>query len=106
MGVMNDLLGPAAVEGVRTPLAQVAGRSAWPALSAAEERLEPLALRARADLLAQALASDLAAGYGDAAAVFRTALGDEAFSGWMIWPVSEAAVTLALEDGSTHAFDD
>src|SRR4051794_22974236 len=106
MGAMNDLLGPAAVEGLRTSLAQAAGRPAWPALAAAEEQLEPLALRARADLLAQALVSDLATDYDGAAAMFRAALGDEAFSGWMIWPVSEAAVTLALEDGSTHAFDD
>lgn len=106
MGVMNDLLGPAAVEGLRTSLSQAAGRRAWPALSAAEEQLAPLALRARADLLAAALVSDLAMDYDGAAAVFRAALDDQAFTGWMIWPVSEAAVTLALDNGSTGAFDD
>src|SRR4051812_13183007 len=101
MGAMNDLLGPAAVEGLRASLSQAAGRPIWPALAAAEEQLGPLALRARADLLAAALVADLGEDYGDAAAVFRAALDDQAFTGWMIWPVSEAAVTLALADGST-----
>ncbi|NKX54234.1 DNA alkylation repair protein [Arthrobacter mobilis] len=106
MGVMNDLLGPEAVDGLRTSLLRVTGRPAWPALAAAEAKLEPLAIRARAGLLAEALTADLGTGYDGAAAVFRAALADEAFTGWMIWPVSEAAVDLALRDGSTRAFDD
>ncbi|WP_336713763.1 DNA alkylation repair protein [Arthrobacter sp. USHLN218] len=118
MGVMNDLLGPPAVAGLRDVLARAAGRPDWPALAAAAERLEPLALRARADLLAAALLSDLSdlsgqnaarghgAGYERAASLFRAALQDPQFTGWAIWPVSEAAVTLALRDGSTQSFDD
>ncbi|WP_269092198.1 DNA alkylation repair protein [Arthrobacter hankyongi] len=105
MGVMNDLLGPSAVQGLRASLSQAAGRPAWPALAAAEERLEPLALRARSDVLAAALVADLGQDYDGAAAVFRAALDDAAFTGWMIWPAGEAAVTLALQDGSTRAFD-
>jgi 3-methyladenine DNA glycosylase AlkC len=50
--------------------------------------------------------ADLGTDYDGAAAVFRAALADQAFTGWMIWPVSEAAVTLALRDGSRQAFDD
>ena len=112
MGVMNDLLGPPAVAGLRGALARAAGQRDWPALAAAAERLEPLALRARADLLAGALLSDLdggrghGAGYERAAATFRAALQDPEFSGWPIWPVSEAAVTLALLDGRHRSFDD
>ncbi|AUI50093.1 DNA alkylation repair protein [Arthrobacter crystallopoietes] len=106
MGAMNDLLGPEAVEGLRVALGQGSLRSGWSALGAAEAKLEPLSLRARCDLLAAALLSDLDVGYGQAADVIRTALNDESFTGWMIWPVSEAAVTLALQDGTTRAFDD
>lgn len=115
MGVMNDLLGPPAVAGLRDVLSRAAGQPDWPALAAAAERLEPLALRARADLLAAALLSDLSgrnsgrghgAGYGRAASVFRAALQDPQFTGWQIWPVSEAVVTLALQDGSPRCFDD
>jgi 3-methyladenine DNA glycosylase AlkC len=106
MGIMNDLLGPAAVEQLRTSLAGTGDQSAWPALREAGDRLEPLPLRARADLLADALLVDLTPGYEPAAAVIRAALADGAFTGWMLWPVGEAAVTRALEDGSQRAFDD
>jgi hypothetical protein len=70
MGVMNDLLGPAAAVELRGVLASAAGQHDWPALAAAAERLGPFALRARADLLAAALLSDLSAldaGRGQAA---------------------------------------
>ena len=103
---MNDLLGPSAVAQLRTSLAAAAGQNAWPALDVAAGRLEPLALRARAGLLAAALIDDLDAGYERAAAVVRTALADDGFTGWILWPVGEAAVTLALRDGGRRAFDD
>lgn len=106
MGAMNDLLGPEAVEGLRTTLGRSSHTAGWTALAAAEAKLEPLSLRARCDLLAAALLSDLDVGYDQAADIIRTALNDESFSGWMIWPVSEAAVTLALQDDTTRAFDD
>jgi 3-methyladenine DNA glycosylase AlkC len=115
MGVMNDLLGPSAAAGLRGVLTLAAGQRDWPALAAAAERLDPLALWARADLLAAALLSDLsdldpgrrqAAGYERAAAIFRAALQDPQFSGWTVWPVGEAAVTLALQDGRRRYFED
>ncbi|QTG81263.1 DNA alkylation repair protein [Arthrobacter crystallopoietes] len=106
MGAMNDLLGTEAVDGLRRTLGQSSNSSGWPALAAAEAKLEPLSLRARCDLLAAALLSDLDVGYEQAAEIIRTALEDESFTGWMIWPVSEAAVTLALQDGTARAFDD
>ena len=103
---MNDLLGPTAVAQLRTSLAAAAGQNAWPALDVAAGRLEPLALRARAGLLAAALIDDLEASYERAAAVVRGALADDGFTGWILWPVGEAAVTLALRDGGWRAFDD
>ncbi|TJY69026.1 DNA alkylation repair protein [Arthrobacter sp. CAU 1506] len=106
MGIMNDLLGPSAVAQLRTSLAGAADQPVWPALEEAGGRLEPLALRARAGLLATALMEDLNGGYERAAAVFRSTLADDGFTGWILWPVGEAAVTLALQDGSQRAFDD
>jgi 3-methyladenine DNA glycosylase AlkC len=38
--------------------------------------------------------------------MFRRALDDPGFTGWILWPVSEAAVTLALESGAGPDFDD
>ncbi|EMY33114.1 putative DNA alkylation repair protein [Arthrobacter crystallopoietes BAB-32] len=106
MGAMNDLLGPAEIEALNRSLVQASGQRSWPALAAAADRLEPLSLRARADLLAEAMLVDLDSGYDRAAAVFRSALEDDAFAGWIMWPVGEAAVTLALQDGHRRVFDD
>lgn len=103
MGAMNELLGPAAVDGLRAALERAAPGSAWPSLEAAKEHLDPLALRARSDLLAAAIIRDHGQDYASLADVFRAALADPRFTGWMIWPVTEAAVTLA-PDG--EGFDD
>lgn len=106
MGAMDDMLGPRELAALRASLAAAAPGATWAALDAAPEALEPLNLRARTDLVAGALIRDLGDDYGRVAAVFRAALDDAGFSGWQLWPVTEAAVTLALRDGSGPAFDD
>ncbi|MEE2568722.1 DNA alkylation repair protein [Pseudarthrobacter sp. J64] len=108
---------------------------AWDRVAAAGEGLDDLSLRARTDRVAAAIVDVLQeptnptpgiataapeAGYPTAARIFREALtrsGDDSgpsapgstepeLTGWVIWPVSEAAVTLALESGRTEDFDD
>ena len=106
MGAMDDMLGPRELAALRTSLAAAAPDATWAALDSAVDALEPLSLRARTDLVAEALIRDLGDAYPRVAAVFRAALDDPAFSGWQLWPVTEAAVTLALRDGSGSAFDD
>jgi 3-methyladenine DNA glycosylase AlkC len=60
--------------------------------------------------VSQALLTDLHQGpepeYTTAAQVFRSALHFPGFTGWILWPVSEAAVALALDSGSARDFDD
>ena len=105
MGAMDELIGPAEVKALHGVLTAAAPELPWDGLLPAGERLSPLSLRARTDVVAAALAA--AAGtYPAASAAFRRALADPAFTGWTIWPVTEAAVTLALADGGTAAFDD
>jgi len=106
VGAMDDMLGPRELAALRASLAAAAPGTAWSALDAAADALGPLSLRARTDLVAEALIGDLGEDYGPVAAVFRAALEDPGFSGWQLWPVTEAAVTLALRDGSGPAFDD
>jgi 3-methyladenine DNA glycosylase AlkC len=78
-----------------------------PALHAASGALGPLALRERADLLRDALLSDIGGSYDDLAVVVRrAAASDQHFSGWLIWPVTSAIASRAVEDGSDAAFDD
>ena len=87
-----------------------------PALRAAEHRLQGLSLRERSDLLRDALLADLPGTYADLARTIRTALKQEDFAGWLIWPVTSAVALKAVEaekaaetDTSatdTAAFDD
>jgi 3-methyladenine DNA glycosylase AlkC len=77
------------------------------ALRAAGARLEGLALRERADVLRDALLEDLPGDYAQFARVLRSARDTApSFSGWLIWPVTSAAATKAVADGSDTAFDD
>ncbi len=68
-------------------------------------RLDGLGLRQRTDAIRDALLADVPGGYRELAALVRAALPDESFTGWLIWPVSEAVSTRALADGGPAAFD-
>ncbi|MCQ1995778.1 DNA alkylation repair protein [Arthrobacter sp. zg-Y1171] len=102
---MDDLLGPNEVKTLHDALAGAAPGVDWGGVLATRTRLEPLSLRGRTDAVAHALVSALGT-YPAAAAAFRAVLDDPTFTGWVLWPVTEAAVTLALADGGTPAFDD
>lgn len=110
MGVMNELIDAAGVKTLTWILAEAAPGVPWKRTAGSAPLLDGLNLRARTDLLAAALAADVRAspssGYPTAAAGFRAALDVPEFTGWLLWPVSEAAVTLALESGTVADFDD
>jgi 3-methyladenine DNA glycosylase AlkC len=77
------------------------------ALSAAEARLDGLSLRERADVLRDALLTDVPGSYAQLAEVVRNARrGSPDFSGWMIWPVTAAVATRAVTEDDRAAFDD
>ena len=105
MGAMDDLLGPPQVAQLCESLEGAAPDARFDALLETSGLLGPLSLRARTDVVARALVG-IFREYPVAAAAFRTALKDPDFSGWVLWPVTEAAVTLALSQGSSQAFDD
>ncbi len=50
--------------------------------------------------------SDLPEEFPRFAEVIRLALRDEAFAGWMIWPVTEAVAVIATRSGRNTDFDD
>jgi len=105
MGAMDNLLGPAEVAGLHRSLASADPAHGLAGLLSAVPQLEPLSLRARTDLLAQTLTRAYP-GYAQAAAAYRSALADPGFKGWMMWPVTESAVTLALASPDPADFDD
>ncbi|WP_344179156.1 DNA alkylation repair protein [Kribbella lupini] len=65
------------------------------ALRAAPGQLSGLAFSDRGRLVRDALLADLPAGYAPVDQLFRAALEREDFTGWMIWPVTEAVAVRA-----------
>ncbi|MFD7319410.1 DNA alkylation repair protein [Streptomyces sp. NPDC059883] len=82
------------------------GSTRWSAVRASAETLGPLGLSQRTRAVRDALVQDLSASYRTAADVFRAALADPEFSGWMIWPVSEAVAVLAVDADRAADFED
>ncbi|MGY2745078.1 DNA alkylation repair protein [Arthrobacter sp. UYCu723] len=106
MGVMNELINPAVVGSLRRVLTAASPVDGWPQLAEAAGRLDGLSLRERTDVVSLALLADLPLDYATAAATFRRAAEHTEFTGWMIWPVTEAAVTRALCSGTPGDFED
>ena len=80
-------------------LGEIAPGRSWEALEAVRDELEPLGLAERVGAIRDALLADLPGGFSDVAATVEDALELPGFSGWMIWPVSEAAAVAAVEGG-------
>lgn len=75
------------------------------ALVAAAPALYGLSLSGRSRLLRDALLADLPADHRRFEAVIDVALDQSAFTGWMIWPVSEAVAVRALDGPGRPGFD-
>ena len=108
---MNELIDPPAIANLVGILTKTTAGVRWEQTAAAADRLGDLNLRARTDLVARALVADIressgGTAYTTAAGSFRGALSVPEFTSWFLWPVSEAAVTLALDSGSLADFDD
>jgi 3-methyladenine DNA glycosylase AlkC len=110
MGAMNELINRGNVEELADILALAAPGTHWQGVAAAATTLEGLSLRRRTDHVSGALLADFrhvpGADYSTAATVFRSALDNPAFKGWILWPVSETAVSLALESDTAADFAD
>ncbi|MFD3453844.1 DNA alkylation repair protein [Streptomyces sp. NPDC058691] len=105
MPLAEELLGHAAAAGLGVCMERANGPRGAAAVRSGAARLDGLALRERSDLLRDALLTDLPDDYPRVEAVVRTALKDPEFTGWMIWPVTEAVVSRALEATESDAFE-
>ncbi|CAA0080082.1 putative protein YhaZ [Mycolicibacterium vanbaalenii] len=107
MPLAEELINEETATALATAIEGAAPQNPLAALRAARTALTGLALRSRADLLRDALLTDIPGDYATLAAVVRSARdGDAAFDGWMIWPVSTALAERAVADGGGAAFDD
>lgn len=101
MPLAEELINQATAAALATAIEEATGSPA-PGLRTAATALGPLPLRARADLLRDALLSDVPGDFTTLAVAVRAA----SFGGWMVWPVTTAVAERAVSDGSTSAFDD
>jgi 3-methyladenine DNA glycosylase AlkC len=92
----DELLSADAVLGLIDCLRVAAPDTEPAALRRAVADLPGQALAERARAVRDALLADLPGGFRPFAEVADRALADPAFTGWMIWPVSEAVAVLAV----------
>ncbi|MFI2207605.1 DNA alkylation repair protein [Streptomyces sp. NPDC020192] len=103
----DELIGRHAAESLLRAVETAAPDADLASLRAAPRQITPLSLRERADLLRDALLADLPGDYAALARTVRTARDNTAdFTGWLIWPVTSAIATRAVQEDSTAAFDD
>jgi 3-methyladenine DNA glycosylase AlkC len=98
----DELLSADAVLGLIDCLGVAAPGTEPTVLRGAVAELSGQALAERARAVRDALLTDLPGGFAPFAEVVDRALADRAFTGWMIWPLSEAVAVLAVraEPGS------
>ncbi|GAA1735093.1 DNA alkylation repair protein [Microbacterium paludicola] len=106
MGAMNELINTSVIDDLAERIAAVDLNADVAVLSGIpDERLRPLSLRERTDLVAASLDEAIPQGFSRLASVVRAMLADPAFGGWIVWPVGESVTTRALAEGTPHAFD-
>lgn len=107
MPFADELISRHTVQNLTHAIRAAAPDATLTALHAAARQIGPLPLEQRADLLRDALLTDLPGDYATLARTVRTAR-DKApqFTGWLIWPVTSALATRAVQEDETAAFDD
>jgi 3-methyladenine DNA glycosylase AlkC len=103
MPTADELLSADEALALTRDMQRVAPDRDWSSLSGTAESFPSLGLRDRVSLVRDALLQCLPERYDAADRLIHKALSDPEFSGWRIWPVSEAVAVLAT--GSPEAAD-
>jgi 3-methyladenine DNA glycosylase AlkC len=106
MPTADELISAETVAGLARCLKKADPRHDWGAVGASGVALTGLGLGERVGLVRDALLADRPGSYASLASLVRAGLEDDGFSGWMIWPVSEAVAARALEAGGEGDFED
>ncbi|MEV4629447.1 DNA alkylation repair protein [Micromonospora sp. NPDC049523] len=105
MPTADELISTTTVTHLVRVLTAVAPRRGWDGVAASGTALVGLTLSERALAIRDALLSDLPDSYRSSAAILRDALADPSFTGWMIWPVTEAVAVRALASPEAGDFE-
>lgn len=105
MGTMDELINPTVISALSRSLKTAALDFEPHALSKATRQVGTHRLRDRVDIVRDALLADAPGEYLQLEQLVRSALEQPSFTGWMIWPVTEAVTTRALASGTAADFD-
>ena len=103
MPTAEEMLSTASVLALGKCLASVDRSLKFTQLKATPTALADATFSERGRLVRDALLVDLPPGFAPAEKIFRQALEDPNFTGWMIWPVTEAVAVRAVESGEIEA---
>jgi 3-methyladenine DNA glycosylase AlkC len=106
MPTADELLDAAVVARLAACLGEAERGRDWPTLERSPAGFASQGLGERVRAVQAALLADLPPDYAASAALVRRALREQAFTGWMIWPVSEALASRALESDGERDFED
>ncbi|NQX37130.1 DNA alkylation repair protein [Herbiconiux sp. VKM Ac-2851] len=105
MPFADELMGPHVAEALTRGITAALPEEELTNLRAAAAKLDGLALRERSDVLRNALLLDVPGSYAELDTVVRKAAQSPSFSGWLIWPVTSAVATRAVQEDTEVAFD-
>ncbi|GAA3586200.1 hypothetical protein GCM10022198_06900 [Klugiella xanthotipulae] len=105
MPTADELLGAEVVDALAEVLQRACSSVSFDRVRESAGQLDGLALRERSDLVTAALLLDLPGGIEPLGATIHAALSDDNFTGWMVWPVTEAVASAAITEGSEGAID-
>lgn len=105
MGTMDELINPQVVDALSRCLEAAAPDFKADALTAAASTVTGERLRDRVNIVRDALLEDASDDFSELTRLVQDALEQPHFTGWMIWPVTEAVSTRALASDSTVDFD-
>lgn len=107
MPFADQLIGPDVAEQLSIQMQAVVSDRSLQHLPAVSTTFVPLSLRERSDALRDSLLADFPDDYAQlAAAIRRASEHSETFTGWMIWPVTSALASRAVQENTAEAFDD
>ena len=103
MPTAEEMLSTASVVALGACLARVRPDLRFTSLRSVPAQLADVSFSERGRLVRDTLGTDLSPGFGPVEETFRAALADPAFTGWMIWPVTEAVAVRAVESDEFEA---
>ncbi|MGC1420079.1 MAG: hypothetical protein WA786_08175 [Acidimicrobiales bacterium] len=106
MPTADELLSASEIAKLSRSLRGVAPDVTWRSLKNSVKGFDELGLSERVLVVRDGLLADLPVSYMQSAKIFRAALKDPSFRGWMVWPVGEAVAERAINSTKDRDFDD